>query len=230
MKTAPPISSPEEPAVRAQRYRDALLKGAGKRGYTVEGNNFNIHGCRIDWHFYERDVRRKAPLTKKELKTWEHYSIGKRGWKEVREPSGWLTFGFSIERRREIRILEQQNDPLDIERILNRFEKMAAEIAAESKRRYEEEQRKEKRAAERATSREVEEGRWEAMHDMLDDIAKAERLRRLINRVAAQSPLRPDQARRVKKWVRWATAHANAIDPIATDFDIVLSRLGMPRR
>ena len=144
-------------------------------------------------------------------------------------PSGWLVLLVSGDYQHQIRIEEKPRSPLVASEILARFEKMGAYGAAERERRKEEERLRIKRAAERQRSRRVEEYRWEALNDVMDDLERAQRLRRFIDTVASYSPQRPDQARRVRKWKRWATAHADAIDPMTNGFDNVLARLGLPK-
>jgi hypothetical protein len=213
--------------VREQKYREAFLSGAKERGYTFDGQRgFAIRGARLECFFYEPSMRQRIALTKKELKSRDYSSIAERGWKEILVPSGRLTFVFTVDGCSETRIVEPKRHPFEIDKILDRIDNLVDEISEERRQREKERAESRRRAAERAKSRKVEDGRWDAMQRMLDAVNRAEGLRRLIDRIDRQSPLRPDQARRVRKWVRWATAHADAIDPMAKDFDIVLSRLG----
>ncbi|HEY4942303.1 MAG TPA: hypothetical protein VII56_12820 [Rhizomicrobium sp.] len=232
--TQPTSSAAEE---RAKQLVSALLDAARERGYAIGHGRmhpghwkFVIQGADVEWLVYERSAQRKVPLTKKEKKDWLFSHIAERGWKRVLVPSGWLVLLVSGDYQSQQRIEEKPRFPLVASDILARFEQMGAYGAAERQRRREEERLRAKRATERLRSRRVEDSRWNAMNDMIAAAEQAQRLRRFIDIIATRTPLRPDQERRVRKFVRWARTHADAIDPMTKDFDIVLARLGLHKR
>jgi hypothetical protein len=219
---------------RMRQLEADLREAAKKRGYPVcyasSGRcYFVIHAERVEWFLYERSVQRKIPLTKQERKSWQFAYCVDRGWKFELQPSGWMMLVVKVDYHSEIKIAERPRYRLKPEEIMDRFDALAAEAAAKRKRRDDEAREERRRAAARAQSRRVEDGRWNAMHEIMSATEEAQRLRCFINTIATQSPMRPDQERRVRKFVRWARAHADAIDPMTKGFDYVLARLWLPK-
>jgi hypothetical protein len=232
---APPMHA--SAAARIENLEASLLDSARERGYSIGHSQhypghrqFTIQGAVVEWLIYERSVQRKVPLTAKEKKYWLSSPIAERGWRRVLVPSGWLVLLVNGDYQSQVRIEEKPRSPLVASEILSRFEQMGAYGATERARRKEEERLRTKRAAERARSRRVEDSRWNALNDMMTAAERAQRLRRFIDLIATRAPFRPDQERRVRKFVRWARTHADAIDPMTKNFDAVLARLELPKR
>jgi hypothetical protein len=220
--------------LRMRQLAADLLEVAKKRGYRVGYASsgrcyFVIHDERVEWFLYERSVQRKIPLTKQERKSWQFAHCAERGWKFELQPSSWMMLVVKVDYHSAIKISERPRYRLKPEEVMDRFDALAAEAAAEKKRRDDEAREERRRAVARARSRRVEDGRWDAMYEIMSAAEKTQRLRRFINTVATHSPMRPDQERRVRKFVRWAKAHADAIDPMTKGFDDVLARLWLPK-
>lgn len=228
------MPDPTEAERRGQGFIRALLDLVRQRGHAVERaagvHRFVLNGTAVEWLVYERSVQRKVPLTKKEAKSGLFTERAKREGKIEFWPSGWLVLMVKTDGRGESRIVERPRHRFEASEILDRFESMAAKAGAERRAWEEEEQRSRRRAAERARSRRVETYRWNTMQEMMTAAEDAARLRRFIAFIASHSPMRPDQECRVRKWVRWARAHADAIDPAIREFDDVLAQLGVPKR
>jgi len=227
-------SDPTSGEKRGQEFIRALTALAQQRGHAAEVHarlhTFSIHGVPVEWFVYERAFQRKVPLTKKEARSGLFTDRAKREGKIEYRPSGWLTLVYRVDGRGETRLAERPRRRFEASPILDRFEGLAAEAAARRKAEEEEERRSRRRAAERVRSRRVETSRWNAMHGMMAASEKAARLRDFIERITSHSPMRPDQEKRVRKWARWANAHADAIDPMTKGFDDVLARLGLGKR
>jgi hypothetical protein len=106
---------------------------------------------------------------------------------------------------------------------------MAASVAASKQEAREKKRLAQKRAADRERSRHAEDKRWDAMHTMIEASENAQRIRAFVDTLAAAGPLRPDQARRLRKFGRWARSQADLIDPMSKGIDQVLARLGLPK-
>jgi hypothetical protein len=234
----PTLLRPSSPsaAERVEELESFLLAAARERGYPIDRGRchpghwrFIIQNADVEWLIYERGVQRKVPLTKKEEKSRFFLQDEERGWKRVLVPSGRLVLLMSGDYQSQIRIEERTRAPFVASEIFARLEQIGAYGAAERACRDEEERLQAKRAAERVQSRRVEESRWKALNGTMNDMERARRLRQFIDAVSSHSPQRPDQQRRVRKWKRWATAHADSIDPMTNGFDDLLARLGFPK-
>jgi hypothetical protein len=224
--------------LRGEELRASIIKAAEARGYPNEEpdnsyrftHQFRIHGEAVQWFLYERYAQRQVPLTKKELKNPHYSRYAERGRKPELHPSGWFILIFKVDYHLEIKIRERARHPLKADEILDHFERVALEAAEQKKRDYEEEQRSRRRAIERRRSRRVEDGRWKAINNIISAAERAERLRSFIDIIAGYTPVRPDQERRIRKFVRWASREADMIDPMAQGLDLVLDRLRLAKR
>lgn len=215
---------------RGLEFLRAIVDLAGRRGHAISGtckHTLIVGDTPVEFYLYERSAQYRVPLTKTEMKSILFSDRAKRDGKIAYRRSGWLQLVYKIDGRSEYRIAERARHPFEAQAILDRFESLAAEAAARRRAEAEEEREKRRRAVERAKSRRVETRRWDAMHETMAAAEKAARLRRFIDLIATHSPMRPDQEKRVRKWARWANAHADAIDPMAREFDDVLARLGL---
>ena len=225
---------------RMLRIQDVLLKAIEKRAdFRIEARPENIFfielivkGERLRYSIGEYVVRSKAPFTKEDLR--KAVESGKKARrKTVETPTGRLFVSASGVYRgmgkgswsdEEGRPLEEQ-----IDMILDGFEAVVAEPAAQRAKDDEEARQAEAKRAERRRSRRVEDDRWEALEETMTALERADRLRRFVDRIAAYSPKRPDQEQRIRKWSRWAMTYIDMIDPMKSGLDGVLARLGLPK-
>ena len=229
-----PTLAPPDPYLRIARIEAALFEKAAARGYeivrsekTQQPLSLLIHGQRISWTLYERSRKLKVPLTEKEIKKLYSFEKDKR-WREVLEPSGWFVLVIGLNSIPGIRISESPTRRFEdcIDAFLDRFEKIAA-----YRRQCEEEDRcAQRRAAERERSKAVEWDRWDRFFDMAGEWSKAQRLRHFVDELEKRMPQRPDQARRLVKWLRWVRARIDYMDPVTQNFDCILAKLGLPKR
>jgi hypothetical protein len=217
---------------------DTLYKAAEKRGHRLHHEKRNIDevdllisGERINYWVCESVKRWKVALTKAELRRAAKEGDTRRRWKTVEEHTGTLAMGA----RGIYRGIgkggwsDEPDRPLEsqIDIILAGLEAIAAEAGAVRARDMEEERKARMRKAERERSRYVEESRWESACEMADALKRAQHMRTLIDTLAHRMPLKPHQARKLVKWLRWARAKVDFIDPLAQDMDCILARLGM---
>src|ERR1700744_2519100 len=172
-------------------------------------------------------------LSKKELR--EAMERGKkRLWKYVDEPTGTLVIAAMGIYRGIVsgRWADAPDRPLEaqIETIVSGFEAVAAEAATRRAEDSREEEKAEALRLKRKRSRRFEDRRWHAMYEIMDEIEITHRLRCFVERIAAFTPMRPDQEKRIKKFRRWAKVHIDRIDPMSDGLDQVLARLRLPER
>jgi hypothetical protein len=234
MKTdAHPANDTEQ---RAREIRAALCKAAEARGHAVDSGSrsMTVHGERIAWSMYEPSVRRKAPLTKKELADRYCSSIDRRrGWKFTVEPSGSLMLVIEAALGGKARIADTRKRPLEsrIEEIIGRFETMASETAQSRKENEEYERRaleRRKRREERERLQLIEDRKWNDLNELADDWAKAERLRRFVRNVTKRNEASPDPSGRVQEWLTWARPYIDGLDPLWNGIESLLERLYPP--
>ena len=227
-----------DPASRMQAINAALLKAGEARGYAIgyersDRKSLVIHGEHVTWRLYERSAQRKVPLTKKELKDPFNSVQAQRGWKEVLVPSGRLGLIIEAEHHGTARVAEHSARPFEgrINKILAKFEKVAAEAAANRKWCVERERRyfeRQMRIDERSRLEDIENRKRHMLGSLANDWAEAERLRRFIDRVDQQHAETPDLSGRVGPWLAWAHSHVDALDPLAGGTDSFLERLFPP--
>jgi hypothetical protein len=228
------------PVHRMYRIQDALFKALERHRYDFEPTQHNIcfveavvRGERIKYSIFEHAQRWRVRLSKQELR--EAREQGKRRlWKYVDEPTGTLVVAAQGIYRGigNGRWTDEPDRPLEaqIETVILGFEAVAAEAAARRAEDVREEEEAEALKTQRKRSRCVEDRRWNAMYELMDEFESAHRLRQFIDRIETYTPMRPDQEKRVRKFTRWARVHADRIDPLSEGFDHVLARLGLPRR
>lgn len=222
---------------RTLRIQDTLLKAIDKRPRfrvdtkpdTIRHIELVVYGERIRYAIGEYVVRSSVPLMKSELRKAAK-SGQKTRYKIVETPTGKLYvsatgvyrgIGSGCWSDEPGRPLEAQ-----VETILLGLEAIAAEISAQRAKELEEEQRAEAQRAERRRPQEIEQSRWDNAWEMADAWQEAERMRRLIGALEKRMPLKPHQASKLAKWLRWARARVDNLDPLTNDIDVVLARLG----
>ena len=223
---------------RMLRIQDTLLKAIDKRPRfridnkpdTIRHIELVVYGERVRYAIGECVVRSSVPLTKPELR--EAAKSGqKRRYKIVKTPTGELYvsatgiyrgIGSGCWSDEPGRPLEAQ-----VETILLGLEAIAAEAGARRAKDLEEEQRAEAQRDERRRSRQVEQSRWDNACEMADAWKEAERMRQLIDALEKRMPSKQHQARKLRKWLRWARTRTDIMDPLSKNMDSILARLGM---
>jgi hypothetical protein len=225
---------------RMYRVQDAMFKALERLRYEIEPAQHNIRFVevvirreRIRYSISEQMLRWRVPFSKRESREAREQGK-KRLWKYVDEPTGTLVIA-AMGIYRGIgsgRWADEPDRPLEaqIETIISGFEAVAGEAAARRAEDLREEEEAEALRLKRKRSRRFEDRRWKAMYEIMDEIESAHRLRSFIDRIATYAPMRPDQEKRVRKFARWARAHADRIDPMSDGLDQVLARLRLPKR
>jgi hypothetical protein len=225
---------------RIQAIDAGLLAGAQARGHTIarstnppDHRRLVIHGERIGWWLYERSARHKVPLTKKELKSPFMRLEAQRGWKLELRPSGSLVMTIDADFHSTKRVDEHPKRPFEgqVEKLLDKFEAMAAE-AAERRKRNEDWQRRaferQTRSDERSQREDIERGKVRTLDELADDWAEAQRLRRFVDSVAALDAATPDASGRLGPWLTWARTYVDGLDPLTGGTSSFLERLFPP--
>lgn len=205
-------------------FEDALCLALEARGHLVEDAadykwdiTCLIHGERIDLRFYEPDRRKRAPLTRKE---WGYRADGS-ATKQVLEPSGTLTLVARPDRfgggeRRWSNVTGKITDR-EVGRIVARLESIAA-LITQGRIRHEEWEAEYEEWKRRVAERLRRERELEKRVDILDGLAgdwrHAKRLRAFLAVAEAQLLSHPDPEG-LGRWLEWARAHAESIDPLS---------------
>lgn len=177
--------------------------------------------------------RPRVPLTAKELRDPANIAR-KRNWKYVDVWTGTLILEARAVYRGigSTRWSEKPDQALEgqIDEIALKLEAIGVAAAEERAQDRREEERYERRQAERLRSYRVERIRWKAICETTAAWEKAQQLRRFIDAVVQQAPRRTDQVKRLNKWLRWAQARIDKLDPFTKDFDSILTGLGVTKR
>jgi hypothetical protein len=210
---------------RALRLRSELLIGTEARGWALAHPRGELRpvwaviaGQRVDFYVYEREQRRRIPLTAKELRQPSNLAPDRR-WRQVTEPSGRLAVKATAAYGNTRLWVDQPGQPLDaiLSEILDGLEGLARAAAAKQvelddwHRRYEANERRRARQERRAQD---EADRWEDLRDLAANWDEAERVRRFL--AALETQLRSSPADpAVSAGLQWAWRKANALDPLS---------------
>jgi hypothetical protein len=215
---------------RALRILDALIKEFESQGFLISTTSgrktetrIEIHGEKIYFSLIE-DVRQKDHvLTDEEKKNQERGTLWSiRRWDFV--PTGRLaliieTFGATGVRKRwadssKRRLEELLGDFIKGTIQVSRVVKCERAKRDEQRKKREEEQR---RREEEEKARKTEEARLIDLERLAEQWMKSEQLKSFveaIKREAAKRDYTEDIKERVQRWLQWAMAHAEQLDPI----------------
>jgi len=215
---------------RALRIMNALIKGLEVRGFEVETEENKTPSTyvlildeKIYFSLNERVRREDHVPTEKEKRKLERYRFAYvPPWDFI--PTGELTLRIDTYGKYGTRKTWADARTQRVEELLNDFVFAAIKTAGckrqerlereEYYRRLEEERR---RREELERLRQAEEDRRRDLENKAELWAKANQLRayiREVEKAASARPLSQDFLEKLKKWLSWATQHADRLDPL----------------
>jgi hypothetical protein len=227
---------------RALRIFDALLKGCRARGWTVESQadspwhtRVTVLGEVIPIGIDEKVRTIRAPQEPMETRDWL-----KPRPKDTYEPTGRLTLWLGADRpyyghertwsdgKRQRVETCLKDVMIGVVEVLE-GRKAARREAAERQRRLAEEERRRQEAAERW---EREKDRREELQRQAQTWSRTHELRMYLTalRSAAQTQLQEEPDGRLARWVRWAEAYVDGIDPMQAVASLPLNPAGYGRQ